>query len=72
MTGKIVSVEVAEGASVADGQLVVVMEAMKMEYRLSAPHAGVIESIHCQPGELVDLGTTLVTLAETETVSPKQ
>jgi biotin carboxyl carrier protein len=37
---------------------------MKMEYRLSAPKAGVVESVDCAADELVDLGQVLVSLGE--------
>ena len=62
MTGRVVQVAVAQGAQVEAQSLLVVLEAMKMEYRLSAPCAGHVDSVRCQPGELVDLGAILVTL----------
>jgi biotin carboxyl carrier protein len=64
MTGKIVKVRVKVGDAVKAGDVLVVMEAMKMEYRLTAPHDGKVESVGCKEGELVDLGRTLVTLLE--------
>ena len=64
MTGKVVRVEVSVGDSVVEDQLLVVMEAMKMEYRLTAPHAGTVEKIVAAEGDLVDVGTTLVHLIE--------
>ena len=63
MTGKIVSIVVATGDAVAGDDLLVILEAMKMEYRLTAPYAGTVEAIQCREGELVDLGSTLVRLA---------
>ena len=62
MTGKVVAVEVAAGDLVAEGSLLAILEAMKMEYRLTAPHAGKVSRVHCRAGELVDLGKPLVTL----------
>ncbi len=38
------------------------MEAMKMEYRLTAPRAGRVKAVSCKEGDLVDLGATLVSL----------
>lgn len=63
MTGRVVQVGVAPGDAVEADSLLVVLEAMKMEYRLTAPRAGIVESVRCQAGEQVDLGTTLVTLS---------
>lgn len=63
MTAKVVQVLALPGTTVAAEQLLVVLEAMKMEYRLTAPREGVVEAVHCKPGELVDLGEVLVTLS---------
>lgn len=62
MTAKVVQVRATVGAEVAEGDLLVVLEAMKMEYRLTAPRAGVVATVGCKEGELVDLGKTLVAL----------
>ena len=62
MTAKVVQVDCSVGDTVAEGDLLVVLEAMKMEYRLTAPHAGVVEAVHCAESDLVDLGVTLVSL----------
>ena len=62
MTAKVVKIAVAPGAAVKAGEIVVVLEAMKMEYRLAAPRAGTVEAVRCKEGELVDLGATLVVL----------
>jgi biotin carboxyl carrier protein len=66
MTGRIIKVAVAPGESVAESDTVVILEAMKMEYRLTASHAGTVEEVLCREGELVDLGTTLVKLTAPE------
>jgi len=63
MTGRVVKVTAAPGRSVRARELLVVLEAMKMEYRLTAPRDGVVESVSCAEGERVDLGRVLVTLA---------
>ena len=65
MTGKVLRVLVAEQDVVEKDQVLVVMEAMKMEYRLTAPGPGTVEATHCVEGELVDQGTVLVSLGET-------
>jgi len=64
MTGKVVAVKVEPGNQVEAGDILVVLEAMKMEYRLAAPRTGTVAAVHCREGELVDLGKILVTLAE--------
>jgi biotin carboxyl carrier protein len=64
MTGKIVRIAVGAGDAVAEDDLLVILEAMKMEYRLTAPRAGTVETIQCREGELVDLGATLVRLVD--------
>jgi biotin carboxyl carrier protein len=43
----------------------VVVEAMKMENELRAPHAGAVETVHVAVGQTVEKGTPLVTLAST-------
>ena len=60
MPGKITKLSVKEGELVEKGQTLVVMEAMKMEYRLEAPRMTRVKSVHCKEGEQVGLGVTLV------------
>lgn len=62
MTGRVVRVAAKAGDSVKARDPLVVLEAMKMEYRLTAPRDGVVESVSCGEGERVDLGRVLVTL----------
>ena len=59
MQGTIVKVEVTEGQTVAAGDLIVVLEAMKMEQPLSAHKAGTITSLTAEPGATVPSGTVL-------------
>lgn len=60
MPGKITKLAVKEGELVEKGQTLVVMEAMKMEYRLEAPRMTRVTSVLCKEGEQVGLGVTLV------------
>lgn len=62
MTGRVVKVPARPGAQVLADEVLVILQAMKMEYRLTSPRAGTIARIHCAEGEMVDLGATLVTL----------
>ena len=60
MPGRIIAVEVAAGASVAKGQKLVTLEAMKMEHTLTAPFDGVVAELNATPGAQVSEGTLLV------------
>jgi 3-methylcrotonyl-CoA carboxylase alpha subunit len=62
MPGKIVSVAVKNGESVNTHDLLVVLEAMKMEHRIEAPVAGTVSALHVAPGDLVAAGAPLVTI----------
>jgi propionyl-CoA carboxylase alpha chain len=64
MPGSVLATEVATGAAVAKGDLLLIMEAMKMEHRITAPRDGVIETIHVAVGDQVDNGQLLVSMAE--------
>ncbi|PWU29518.1 3-methylcrotonyl-CoA carboxylase [Pseudomonas sp. RW407] len=65
MNGSIVRILVEPGQTVEAGAALVVLEAMKMEHSIRAPHAGVVKSLYCSEGELVAEGTALVELEET-------
>jgi len=62
MPGKILRVEVKPGDTVKVGQVLIVMEAMKMEYSLAAAIDASIIEIGCKVGEQVKLGQMLVRL----------
>ena len=64
MPGSVLATEVAAGASVTKGDLLLIMEAMKMEHRITAPRDGVIETVHVTIGDQVDNGQLLVSMAE--------
>lgn len=59
MQGTIVKVAVTEGQEVAQGELVVVLEAMKMEQPLTAHKAGIISNLKAEVGSTVPTGTVL-------------
>ena len=46
MPGSVLATEVDAGAAVAKGDLLLIMEAMKMEHRITAPRDGVVETVH--------------------------
>jgi acetyl-CoA/propionyl-CoA carboxylase biotin carboxyl carrier protein len=59
MQGTVVKVAVTEGQTVAAGELIVVLEAMKMEQPLTAHKAGVITNLAAEVGATVPSGTLL-------------
>ncbi len=59
MPGTVLSVGVVEGQQVAEGDLLGVMEAMKMELSLRAPLAGTVATVAARTGDQVALGATL-------------
>ncbi len=63
MTGLVRAVQARQGASVHRGDVLVVMEAMKMEHSLRAEADGVVEAVHCLVGETVSAGALLVDFA---------
>lgn len=60
MPGLIVRINVKAGDTVAPGQGLVVMEAMKMENELRASSAGVVKSVHAKLGSAVEKGMVLI------------
>ena len=62
MPGKVVKVLADIGHEVAEGQPLVIVEAMKMENELRAPKGGKVAAIMVKEGQAVDAGTKLVTV----------
>ncbi len=63
MPGRVIDVLVQPGDAVARGAVMLVLEAMKVQMRLTAPRTGIIEAIRAAPGDLVDDGAELVSFA---------
>ncbi len=66
MPGTVVKVLTAVGEEVEAGQDLLVVEAMKMEIKISAPIAGVVKSVACAEGDPCDAGQALVELESPE------
>ena len=64
MPGAVLAAEVAPGDTVNKGDLLVILEAMKMEHRIVAPRDGTVERVHVTVGDQVDNAQLLITLAE--------
>lgn len=63
MPGLIVAVPVTEGQKVKKGQVVVVLESMKMENELKAPREGTVSAVKVQPRQTVEQNQVLVVLS---------
>ncbi|MBN3036577.1 MAG: acetyl-CoA carboxylase biotin carboxylase subunit [Bacteroidales bacterium] len=54
MPGKVIKVNVSEGDTVKKGDVLIIVEAMKMENNITSPRDGVVEKIHVRTGDMVD------------------
>lgn len=63
LSGTVARIPVSEGQAIEAGDVVVVLEAMKMETEITAPAAGTVGSILVAPGDAVTGGQLLVELA---------
>lgn len=63
MPGQVIDVLVDAGDTVAAGQTLVILEAMKMEIRVNAPTDGVVERVLVSKGDVVERGQSLVIVA---------
>jgi len=64
MPGKVLAVYAAPGDGVSRGQLLMVLEAMKMEHAITAPADGVVAAVHYAVGDLVEEGALLLDFAD--------
>ena len=62
LPGNVLRIEVSEGDEVAEGDVLLVVEAMKMETEIKSPKAGVVQSVLVAQGDKVVSGQALVTL----------
>jgi len=66
ISGTVVSVKVKEGAKVKKDDVILVIEAMKMEYLIRAPYDGVIQKIHFKEKEQIEIGKLTAEIKKTE------
>ena len=64
--GKIVSIAVAEGDKVAEGDVVMILEAMKMQNEIQAPLSGTVTAVNCKPGDSIEANSPLVIIQPEE------
>jgi propionyl-CoA carboxylase alpha chain len=64
MTGVVLEVRVTAGQEVEAGAVLLIVEAMKMNNEIRAQRAGVIESVHVEPGQKITQGTTMLRLKQ--------
>lgn len=62
MPGKILKVNVNAGAAVKKGDVLLVLEAMKMENEICAPQDGTVATVECAAGDSVESGKVLVSM----------
>lgn len=63
LAGNIFQVKVKEGMEVEEGEVIIVLEAMKMETEIRAARAGIVHELHVKEGDSVTVGLPLLTLA---------
>ncbi|MCB2426554.1 sodium-extruding oxaloacetate decarboxylase subunit alpha [Methylophaga pinxianii] len=63
LSGNIWKIMVSQGQAVQEGEVLLILEAMKMETQIVAEHDGTVTSINVKPGDTVKVGDTLVSIA---------
>ena len=58
--GKVVTVEVKQGDEVVEGQVILILEAMKMQNEIQAPVTGKVTSVNCEEGQAIEANIPLV------------
>ena len=62
MPATVIAIKVAAGDTVTRGDILILLEAMKMELPVRAPGDGRVKAVHCRPGDLVQPETSLIDL----------
>ena len=66
MQGTVLAVEVADGDEVRAGQVICIVEAMKMENEITAHRDGVVTKLSVEPGQAVTTGQVVCVIAQDE------
>jgi len=64
--GKVVTIEVEIGSKVEEGQVCMILEAMKMQNEINAPINGTVSEINCSPGSSVEANIPLIVIKPDE------
>ena len=64
ISGKIVSVKVKNGDSVKKGDVLMVIEAMKMEYLIRAPYSGIVKKINFKENDQIEIGKVTLEISK--------
>jgi urea carboxylase len=64
VTGTVWKIEVENGRRVEAGDVLMILESMKMETAIAAPHAGTIRELRCQSGRVVKAGQIVATIED--------
>jgi len=70
LQGTVWMIEVSDGAPVAAGQTLIILESMKMEHMVVAPTAGTVTQVRVKPGDMVTTGDALVHITEGAAQTP--
>lgn len=62
--GTIMSIEVKEGQEVQEGDVLLILQAMKMNNKLTAPFPGKVKKIHVNAGDKIPKGTLMIEMEE--------
>ena len=64
--GKIVTIEVDMGQHVEEGQVILILEAMKMQNEIQAPVTGTVTAVNCEEGQSIEANVPLVVIEPVE------
>ncbi|HNY44011.1 MAG TPA: biotin/lipoyl-binding protein, partial [Bacteroidales bacterium] len=64
LPGNVLKIEVEPNAQVKRGDILIIIEAMKMENNILAPHDGIVEKVFVKAGDVVMLGDELISMGK--------